>query len=471
MKNKMIKTTFIVICIMLIIPSIIYLIQNKTILGFETYYNFFINEEANKTLSTTIYLILFIASMAIYLQIIKKEKMFKNIKEILKYVAIVGCIFVIMLPWTSSDIFYYMGVGELDAVYKQNPYYVTMEQYYNENGENIDDEILEQGANNFWAPTTVVYGPIAQIIFRTCSAISFKNIDVCILVFKTLNLIVHLLNCYLIYKITRKKKFVLIYGLNPFVLLEFIANVHNDIIIIFFLLMALYFLIKKKNIIASIIFLALGTGIKYSTVLLLPTIILYYFRKEPKIGKRLFNCFKYGMLFIFVMVLEYMPYFSDVKLLSAMMPQLDRYSKSIYAALAIVNVDFMFVLRIINIIVFLYVFTCFCMQILLKKKNTIFDMLRKYNTIVVLSLLVLTNCQQWYLGWLFATIMWQKSKTIRNIIGLTAIVEIANSIYMFKTEYYIYDIYFVGIIICLFMLWQASWRKKNEKVINSHTNV
>ena len=122
-----------------------------------------------------------------------------------------------------------------------------MEQYYNENGDNIDDEILEQGANNLWAPTTVVYGPIAQIIFRMCSAISLKNIDICILVFKTLNLIVHLLNCYLIYKITRKNKFVLIYGLNPFILLEFIANVHNDIIIIFFVLMTLYFLIKKKN--------------------------------------------------------------------------------------------------------------------------------------------------------------------------------------------------------------------------------
>lgn len=35
-----------------------------------------------------------------------------------------------MLPWTSSDVFYYMGVGELDGVYNQNPYYVTMKDYY-----------------------------------------------------------------------------------------------------------------------------------------------------------------------------------------------------------------------------------------------------------------------------------------------------------------------------------------------------
>ena len=205
--------------------------------------------------------------------------------------------------------------------------------------------------------------------------------------------------------------------------------------------------------------------------MLLPTIILYHFRKEPQKGKKLLNCFKYGMLFIVVMILEYIPYFSDMNVLSAMTPQLDRYSKSIYAVLAIVNVDLMFILRCINSIAFIYIFMCFCFQILLKEKNTIFDMLRKYNTIVVLSLLVLTNCQQWYLSWLFATIMWQKSKTIRDIIGLTAIVEIANSIYMFKTECYIYDIYFVGIIICLFMIWQASGRNKNKKAINNYTKV
>lgn len=465
MKEKIIKTMFIVICIMLILPSIIYLIQNKTVLGFDTYYNFFINESANKTVSTIIYLVLFVLCMVIYLQIVKSKTIFKDIKEILKYVSIVGFLFVIMLPWTSSDVFYYMGVGELDAVYKQNPYYVTMEEYYNQNKENINDEILEQGANSFWAKTTVVYGPVAQIIFKICSAMSFKNIDVCILLFKILNLLIHILNCYLVYKITGRKKFVIIYGLNPFILLEFIGNVHNDIIVIFFILMTLYCLIKKKNIIMSVVILALGTGIKYSTILLLPTIILYYFREEPKIVKRLFNCFKYGIIFLGIILLEYLPYISDIKLFFAMMPQLSKYSKSLYSALQLINFDLMLVFKVFWICINIFIFTSLSIQILIKNKNTIFDMLRKYNTIVILSLLLLTTYQQWYLGWLFATIMWQKSNTIKDIIGLTGIVEIANSIYMFKTENYIFDIYFVTIIICLFIMWQISIRKKNKKVI------
>ena len=141
MKNKQTKLLFIILIILFVIPSIIYLIQNKTVLGFEIYYNFFINERISKNISTIIYLILFVSLTVIYLKIINKKDMFKDIKEILKYVAISAGIFGIMLPWTSSDIFYYMGVGELDSIYKQNPYYVTMEEYYEQNEKNIDDEI------------------------------------------------------------------------------------------------------------------------------------------------------------------------------------------------------------------------------------------------------------------------------------------------------------------------------------------
>ena len=50
-----------------------------------------------------------------------------------------------MLPWTSSDIFYYMGVGELDSVYKQNPYYISMQEYSMNEPQAIEnDEIFKQ---------------------------------------------------------------------------------------------------------------------------------------------------------------------------------------------------------------------------------------------------------------------------------------------------------------------------------------
>ena len=455
MKNKVLKMSFIMLNILFIIPSIIYLIQNKTVFGYNIYYNFFITEQISKMLSTSIYLLIFVTIFVIYLKVIKQKEIFKNIKQILIFIAIISFIYMFMLPWTSSDIFYYMGVGELDGVYHQNPYYITMEEFYGQNKENIDDEILEQGANNYWADTTVVYGPIAQLIFKICSTISFKNIDIALLVYKLVNICVHIGSCYLIYKITNRKKFALIYGINPFILLEGIGNVHNDIIIVFFVLLTLYFLIKKKNIYLSIVFLAIATGIKYFTILLLPVIILYHFRNEKKLEKRFFRCIQYGLMFLVIFILEYVIYFKDASVFFAMMVQTERYSKSIYSALMQKNVNLLVYVRSSMCVLFIMYYLKMFIDLITEKDIKIYKIMKKYNIALILFILILTNCQQWYLMWLFATIMWQKSYIINGIIGGSIITEIANSIYMFKTESYLYDTYFIGIIIILFIIAQS----------------
>ena len=70
-KNKLIKISFIILNILLIIPTIIYYIKNKTVYGFNTYYNFFINPEFNKIISTIIYIVILIAIFILYLIILK----------------------------------------------------------------------------------------------------------------------------------------------------------------------------------------------------------------------------------------------------------------------------------------------------------------------------------------------------------------------------------------------------------------
>lgn len=457
MRDKIKKILFIILSVLLVIPSIVYMIQKKTVMGFDTYYNFFIN--SNKTLSTITYLSIFVSLMIIYLMIVNSKNQFKDIKQILKYVAIISIIFVVMLPWTSSDIFYYMGVGELDSQYGKNPYYITMKEYYEQN--DIDDEILEQGANGFWANTTVVYGPIAQFIFKTCTAISFKNINICLAIFKILNVIVHLANCYLIYKLS-SKKFAIIYGLNPFVLLEFIGNVHNDIIVVFFVLLTLYFL-KQRKLLPSLVNLALATGIKYFTILLLPVVIIYHFRNERRLNIRFLRCFQYGILFLIILTLEYALYFRDFQVVFAMFAQTSKYSKSIYSVLIQKNELVMQIVKNTLIVSFTVYYLKFCIDLITEKEIKLYKTLKKYNTALVLFLLILTTFQQWYLVCLFSTIMWQKPKMIRNVIGLTAITEIANSIYMFKSEWFIYDIYFVGIIILLFMIYKFTTEMKLKK--------
>ena len=109
--------------------------------------------------------------------------------------------------------------------------------------------------------------------------------------------------------------------------------------------------------------------------------------------------------------------------------------------------------------VFISIYDHVLEQCMSKEDIKLYKTLRKYNTALILFLLILTTFQQWYLVWLFATIMWQKTDMIRNIVGLSLIAEIANSIYMLKSEWYVYDICFVGFIICLFIAWQLNTNK------------
>lgn len=480
--KKIIKILFIIISILFVLPSIIYLIKNGTILGFKTYYNFFIDDGKNKVLSTMIFLIAFLSLSAIYLYFINKKDSFKNIKQLLIYVAGVSIIFIAMLPWHSSDIFYYMGVGELNSVYGQNPYYETMKEYGDKNFEVVEkDNIMKQGYMNYWANTTVVYGPIAQLIFSSITKISFKNIDFCIVLFKLLNVTIHILNCYLIYKITKKLKFSIIYGLNPYILMEFMGMVHNDIIIVFFILLALYFLLKKKQILPCVAFLAIATGIKYFTILLLPVVILYHFRNEKNLLKRVLGCLQYGLIFVGIIMLEYLIYIRDITIFTAMMVQTERFSKSFYSgifSIGLNNKKVMFkilektysigdickFIRNVMLGIFSIIYIKFCIDLLFERKIKIQKTLRKYSFCLLLFIMSLSNFQQWYLLWFFGTIPWQKPNTIKNIIGLSLAAEIGNSIYMFKIESLKYDIYFIFIIAILFIIWKICTNKRRVSI-------
>ena len=473
----LLKILLIITSIIFVIPSIKYIIDNGTIMNFNTYYDFTFNDLTdNKNISTIMYLLLLIISSVIYVLMIGKNKIFQNIKQLLIYVGVISLIFMVMLPWTSSDIFYYMGVGEIDSVYHQNPYYVIIEDVYNENKGNIQDEILEKSVTNPWSSTTVVYGPMAQLLFKITTKISFKNVDLCLFMFKIINVLLHILNCYLIYKITKKIKFSIIYGLNPLIFLEFIGNVHHDIVIVTFVLLALYFLLKKKQIVPSVIFLSIATGIKYYPILLLPIVILYYFKDEKKISRRIIKCMKYGILFVVVLALQYLIYAKDFSILTAMLIQNSKYYKTIYAGLAFGFEKQMPVIemRRLVLIIFVVAYIKFCFKLLFNKEQKFYKIIRKYNWLLILFILSLSNFQQTYYIWLLPTIMWQKGDMIKCIIGLTIASEIGNSIFMFYEEDSKYDLIFVLITVLgtlILLLTNKKLIKNNKKLNNKQLQL
>lgn len=447
------KILFIISCIIFAIPSITYYIKNKTVLKFEPWFQFLLNN-TDRIEQTMVYILILIALTVFYFLIVKnREKIFKNTKEMFIFIMIVALIFVAVIPFTCSDVFYYLGVGRINSEYHQNPYYTTIKEFV-EQGNNSNyleqDTVLEQGYINDWADSTVVYGPVWTFICSIAAALSFGNIDIGLTVFKLFNVIVHILNCYLIYKISHKKIFVLLYGLNPFILIEGIECVHNDMFVILFALSSFYFLLKKKNIWLSLLFLALATAIKYFTIILLPFIVIYYVRKDKAL-KRFAKCIGYGILFVAIIAICYLMYVQDINVLKGLVTQQEKLAKSFYIIISeyfkepegLVTIINKNLLRGFTII---YFFSC---VILLNKKEIRFRKeIQKANYFIMAFLfLLITNFQPWYIMWLFPCLMWQKADDIKLIIQISLISQFANSVFLIYGEGWMYGTPFTFLMV------------------------
>lgn len=444
---------FILSAISFVIPSIIYMIQNHTVFRFNESYKFLL-QDVNRITQAVLYLLALTFLTVAYVFIVKyRKQIFKNIKSVLIFVALSSLLFVFVLPFTSGDIFYYLGIGRINiSKYGQNPYYVTIKDFVDNGNEALleNDSVLKQGYEHYWGNTTVVYGPVWTLICRFVSFLSFGNVDFGLLLFKLLALVVHILNCYLIYKITNRKMFALLYGLNPLILLEGIVCVHNDLFVILFTLISLYFLLKKKNLTISVIFLAVATAIKYYTILLLPFIIIYYFRKE-KPTKRLLKCFKYGALFVLVLALFYLIYIRNLEVFNGLLVQQGKYSKNFYIIILEYFTKPANLAGLVNKIllysfIIIYFFTCL---VLLNKKNIKFkNEIKNYNYLLLAFLfLLITNFQVWYIMWLFPTFMFQKKNMLKLIIQISIISEFATAIFIAYGEAWQYGTPFTFIMV------------------------
>ena len=452
--NKILLYLMILVAIILCLPSIMYLLAHHTANGFGAYYTYSLilsDNQMVRNLSGLTVIGLMLAFSIMYLMIIRREKkIFKNKKEIIVFITIVSFIFMMIMPFLSSDIFYYMGDSWLASKYHENPYYTTV-QDLQDNG--INDEILSN--TGFWKDTTSVYGPLYVMISIGLSWLSFGSVTAALFIFKVASLIIHMANCYLVGRITKSNKYILTYGLNPLVLLELLSNVHNDIYLLCFVLLSLYYLIRKKKKGLSFLFLALSIAIKFSTILLVPFILIYAYR-EYDIGKRIVYCMLSGIAIVGIVVLLYMPFYRDITIFKNMLAQGDRSSQS-FMALALVKLkrypELIGWLRNIRLPAFACLYICMVTYVLCKRNVTLEMVLRKYNLLMLVFIfVVLTNFQKWYVLWLLPTIIWQK-KYMRNFILALTVVAIIPSYTYFKIQN---DFFIEGIYYSFMMLvWSA----------------
>lgn len=453
------KILFLITCIVMMMPSVIYLCKNKTILNFTEWFTFFLHNPSNyieSVLGTLIYGILFILLIYFYFKILKNSNQeFGSIKKVVLFVAIIALIFGIMIPFTTSDIFYYMGTGWLDCHYEENPYYTTVKEV---RLQNLNDEILQR--TGVWENQVVVYGPLWAFICKILSFLSFGKVTLCLYVYKIAAILVHVLNTIFVYKITKKKKFALLYGINPFILFEMITNVHNDLYLIAFVLIALYFLLKKKNIYLAIIFMALATCIKYVSVLLIPFMVLYYL-KDKKIWKKILYCFLYVILFTAVIFMVYLIYAKDVKMFFIMTMQQNKYREGLLAILlelsSKIGINILQYGKTLFITIFILVAIDGMAYMFFYKKINFSATIRKYNNLLLAFLfLVITNLCPWHTSWLMPTIFWLKGKNMKNMLYIQFAYELVILLnFALHSESYIIGLWFLPIMLCIVIIFNG----------------
>lgn len=257
------------------------------------------------------------------------------------------------------------------------------------------------------------------------------------------------------------------YGLNPLILFDGLANVHNEVLVVFLILLGLFFFIKKKNLSLTIISFALATGVKYVAILLIPFIILYHYRKE-KIGKKIIFSGLWAILFVIVLILCYSIYMQNFDFLNGIITQQGKFANSILTMIAIK--DFKLALTISKgfMLAFIVLYLITTLKLLFAKKryNAFSTYIRKYNELLVLFLfLAITNFQSWYTIWLLATVIWDSSKNIKWILSITILAELCNIVYFIAYEHYMFGAIYPIILIVAMLISKRVCIKKSNNIV------
>ena len=148
-----------------------------------------------------------------------------------------------------------------------------------------------------------IYPPLAQILFAFSQWLTPWSF----LGWKSMVFITECLVFFFLIKILLKLKLpaegVMLYGWSPLILKEFSNSLHLDIFVVLFLTVMIYALIKKWWIVAFAS-LAFTTLIKLFSVILLPLLAIYAYKRNRQVVLKGIG------LFVFIIVAMYLPFLS-----------------------------------------------------------------------------------------------------------------------------------------------------------------
>lgn len=219
----------------------------------------------NRSLSATLFLLQFAALFGLYtliLWLIVRKKLDSSL--IWKIVAVTAFL-IIAYPAFSHDIFNYMFDARIVTQYGLDPHFFKA----------LDFPLDPWTRFMRWTHRYFPYGPGWLLLSLMPSYLGMGKFVVTLLLFKLMFLAFHIVNCILIQKILEKISpanslfGLVIFALNPLVLIESIVSPHNEVVMLALALLAIY-LFMKKNMWGMVMSIVASVCIKYVSGVLLP---------------------------------------------------------------------------------------------------------------------------------------------------------------------------------------------------------
>lgn len=243
---------------------------------------------------TEFYQLIFLFSIlfSIYFFILKQKIDGKLFKQILAFSVLFRLLLFLMVPNLSDDYFRFIWDGMFLAN-GENPYLILPQDYI-KNPEALVSFSLFENLNS--PEYFTIYPPICQFVFAIGALLFQENILENILVMRLFLFLSEIGSIALIIKILNHfklpKQQVLIYALNPLVIIELTGNLHFEALMVFFLVLSFYLFLKNKTFFSAVAF-GFAVGVK-----LIPLVFLPLFFRRMNFKNYLFFCAIVGLSFV-----------------------------------------------------------------------------------------------------------------------------------------------------------------------------
>lgn len=182
-----------------------------------------------------------------------------------------------IMPSLSDDVYRFIWDGQL-IVNGQNPLLSTPDNYFSALSSSNENYLYLQQLHGLinHPQFYTCYPPLMQGVFTVAAFFGGSSIWISIVIIK---LIVALADCIAVYfivkilkKINADVKLVVLYALNPLIIIEGAGNAHFEVMQVALLVISIYFILQHKYNIAAV-FWGLAIVTKLLPLLLLPLII------------------------------------------------------------------------------------------------------------------------------------------------------------------------------------------------------